>query len=199
MVNILYIHGFNSSPKSMKAELCHDYLLKHLPCRFYCPQVASSPKAAIQQLELIVSQHLDEQWVFIGSSLGGYLSTYLSEKYNAPAVLINPAIKPYELLTDYLGEQVNPYTNEVYLVDESFIGDLKGIEQIKINADNYFVMVQTEDEVLNYKQAEQKFKASKLIVEQGGDHSFIDFHLQLPEITRFIVDKSKVDSVVSEA
>ena len=183
----------------MKAELCREYLLKELPCRFYCPQVASSPKATIEQLEQIVALHPEEQWVFIGSSLGGYFSTYLSEKFAAPAVLVNPAVKPFELLTDYLGEQVNPYTDEVYQVDLSFIDDLKQIEHKNITSDNYLVMVQTDDEVLDYKQACNKYNASRLVVEQGGDHSFIDFHLRLPEIKLFIVDKSKVDSVVSEA
>ena len=36
-------------------------------------------------------------------------------------------------------------------------------------------MVQTGDEVLDYQQAVEKYQHCQLIVEEGGDHSFIGF------------------------
>ena len=188
--NILYIHGFNSSPESNKAIITKNYFAQHFPeVDFYCPQIVSNPNAAIRQLETIVEKNLDKnsenQWHFIGSSLGGYFSTYLSEKYCSPTVLINPAIKPFELLTDYIGEQINPYTNEVYHVDESYINDLKILERRKLAENNYMVMVQTDDEVLDYQQAVTKYQKCQLIVQQGGDHSFVGYENMLPEIVNF--------------
>ena len=108
--SVLYIHGFNSSPLSVKAEQTRQYLLKNFPqVHFYCPQLASNPKGAINQLEEIIqSSQTNSSWYVMGSSLGGYFASYLSEKYNVPSVRMNPAIKPFELLEDYLGEQVNP-------------------------------------------------------------------------------------------
>ena len=114
---ILYIHGFNSSPKSMKAELTKRYVADHFPeVGFYCPQIISSPNATIAQLEEIISSQPNVRWHFIGSSLGGYFATYLAEKYQEKAVLVNPAITPYLLLADYIGWQTNPYTQERYQV-----------------------------------------------------------------------------------
>lgn len=189
---MLYIHGFNSSPLSIKAEQTRQYFLENCPeVDFYCPQLASTPKEAIEQLENIIqSSQTNDSWYLMGSSLGGYFASYLSEKYDLPSVLINPAIKPFELLKDYFGEQVNPYTKEVYQVTREHMVELKVIEQIAPSFDghqknNYLVMVQTDDEVLNYQEAVKKYQHCRLVVEQGGDHSFVDFEQHLPAIAGF--------------
>jgi len=190
--NILYIHGFNSSPLSIKAEQTRQYLANNFPdVGYYCPQLATTPLEAIEQLSQIIEHgEADCQWYLIGSSLGGYFATYLAQKYQCLAVLVNPAIKPYELLHDYIGEQVNPYTEEVYQVTEDHIQQLKALEQIAPTnvcqqKNNYLVMVQTGDEVLNYQQAVEKYQYCRLIVQEGGDHSFIDFDKCLPSISDF--------------
>jgi len=187
LASILYIHGFNSSPQSHKALITKAYINQYFPSvKFYCPQIAVTPKKAIQQLESFFDKYPDESWCLIGSSLGGYFSTYLSEKFNVKAVLVNPAVKPYELLKDYVGRQINPYTNEEYRVENTYLEDLVAIEQQKIVKNNYLVMVQTGDEVLNYHQAVVKFQHSLLIVQPGGDHSFINYEAMLPTITDFL-------------
>lgn len=185
--HILYIHGFNSSPQSFKAELVKNYLIKNFPkVVLHCPQVASSPNAAIDQFETILASQPNVSWSLIGSSLGGYFSTYLSEKYHLPAVLVNPAITPYLLLSDYIGRQVNPYTGESYLVAPEHMEHLKRLEQQKVDEKRYLVMVQTGDEVLDYQQAVDKFHNGQLIVQNGGDHSFVNFEAMLPTITEFL-------------
>jgi len=202
--NILYIHGFNSSPLSTKAKQTRHYFHQHFPeLNFVCPQLATSPNEAISQLECITSPlnnsecSKNEVWFLIGSSLGGYFSTYLANKHQLPTVLINPAIKPFDLLENYLGEQKNPYTKIVYQVTEQHMLDLKAIEQSAPSdkgqqKNNFLVMVQTGDEVLDYQQAVEKFKYCRLIVEQGGDHSFIGFDEKLPMIADFFQLSSKL-------
>ena len=201
--NILHIHGFNSSPLSLKAEQTRQYFLENFPeVNFVCPQLATSPNEAILQLEGILESSTssessnNESWFLIGSSLGGYFANYLANKYQLHAVLINPAIKPFTLLEDYIGEQVNTYTNTVYQVTAQHMLDLKAIEQSAPIFDdqqknNYLVMVQTGDEVLDYQQAVDKFQHCRLIKEQGGDHSFIGFDKKLPIIADFFQLKAK--------
>jgi predicted esterase YcpF (UPF0227 family) len=137
------------------------------------------------QLEDIIACAPNTTWLLMGSSLGGYFATYLAEKYHAQAVLINPAVKPFELMKDYLGEQVNPYTQECYQVNEQHIVELKTLEQKNISKNNYLVMVQTGDEVLDYQQAVEKYRQCQLVIVQGGDHSFIDYEKTLPNIALF--------------
>ncbi len=189
--NVLYIHGFNSSPLSIKAEQARMYFAKYYPnVHFICPQLANTPSDAIEQLEKIIESQAHSQWHFIGSSLGGYFSHYLAVKYQVKTVLVNPAIKPYELLNSYLGKQINPYTDEVFYVTKAYVKALKSLEQISPNQqsvekNNYLVMVQTGDEVLDYQQAVDKFTHCRLLVQQGGDHSFIGFERKLPDIAAF--------------
>jgi len=195
--NILHIHGFNSSPLSLKAEQTRHYFQENFPeINFVCPQLATSPNEAILQLEHIIDSSSNELWLLVGSSLGGYFAGYLANKYQLSAVLINPAIKPYDLLEDYIGEQKNPYTNIVYQVTEQHMVDLKAIEHSAPTFDdqqknNYLIMVQTGDEVLDYQQAVDKFQHCRLIKEQGGDHSFIGFDKKLPIIADFFQLKAK--------
>ncbi|PKH85314.1 YqiA/YcfP family alpha/beta fold hydrolase [Colwellia sp. Bg11-28] len=197
--NILHIHGFNSSPLSLKAEQTRKYIAKNFPnVGFYCPQLATTPANAISQLEQLIETHdSNTKWYLIGSSLGGYFAHYLAKKYDCLAVLVNPAITPYELLHDYIGEQVNPYTEEVYQVTEDHIQQLKALEKTAPTIDcteknNYLVMVQTGDEVLNYQQAVEKYQHCRLIVQEGGDHSFINFENCLPTISDFFqLDNTK--------
>ena len=189
--NVLYIHGFNSSPLSLKAEQTRQYLAINFPTvQFICPQLATTPAKAIRQLMQIIENEPKAIWCLIGSSLGGYFASYLSEKYGCLAILVNPAIKPYELLQDYLGEQVNPYTEQVYQVHDGHIQQLKMIEQTAPTIDsqqknNYLIMIQTGDEVLNYQQAVEKYQHCRLIVQEGGDHSFINFDKCFPSISDF--------------
>ncbi len=171
----------------MKAKLTENYIKTHHEnVAFHCPQIANSPKQAIKQLEEIIATYPKDKWHLIGSSLGGYFSTYFSEKYQLPAVLVNPAVMPYSLLADYIGEQTNPYTGEVYQVSSEHMSDLKRLEQQEIDQKNYQVMVQTGDEVLDYRQAVQKYAQSQLIVQEGGDHSFLNFEKMLPNIVNFL-------------
>ncbi len=197
--NILYIHGFNSSPQSLKAEQTKAFLATNYPeIVFHCPQLLTSPQATIEQLEHIIQQVGGKgDWLFMGSSLGGYFASYLAEKYQTLAVLINPAIKPFELLEEYIGQQENPYTGIVYQVTKAHMAELKAIEPRKPKFDNkqknnYLVMVQTGDEVLDYQQAVEKYQHSHLKVEQGGDHSFIDFDKRLPMIADFLQLSTKL-------
>lgn len=181
---LLYIHGFNSSPLSHKANVMLSYCEQFRPdIKVVTPQLPCFPKAASECLLAIVEQYKDSHNIgLVGSSLGGYLSTWLNEHYGFRAVLINPAVKPYELLADFLGVQINPYTNETYTLESVHIDELKALEVKPLrNAKDFWLLQQTEDEVLDYRQAVEKYSGSKQNVELGGDHSFVDFE-RYPEL-----------------
>ncbi|KFZ36022.1 esterase [Shewanella mangrovi] len=187
---LLYIHGFNSSPQSDKAELTKAYLAQHFPdTKIDIPQLPSNPAAAIalltERVEMAVAN--GEALRFIGSSLGGYMASYLAEKYGGKAVLVNPAVKPYELFNDYLGEQTNPYTGEVYQLLPEHQQQLYAFDtQVIFNPDRFFVLLQTGDEVLDYQQALNKYHCCKMLVEVGGNHSFVGYGDKLAEVCRFL-------------
>ncbi|MBR9789603.1 MAG: esterase YqiA [Vibrionaceae bacterium] len=186
---LLYIHGFNSSPLSMKANLMREYCQQHRPdIKVIIPQLPCFPQLAAQLLLETVEQYQNDYRIgLVGSSLGGFMSTWLNSQFGFKAVVVNPAVKPYELLVDYLGEQTNPYTNETYTLETCHIDELKALDVQSIaSPDSFWLLQQTEDEVLDYRQAVSKFAQSKQTVEQGGDHSFVGFERYPAKIIEFL-------------
>lgn len=186
---LLYLHGFHSSPLSKKAIDMKDYCKEHRPdIHFVCPQLPYHPQAAAQLVRDIVLEHQNDYNIgLVGSSLGGYLSIWLNDHFGLKAVLINPAIKPYQLLHEYLGKQVHPYTQESYVLEEKHMDELAALEIKNIqHPEQFWVLLQTKDEVLDYRQAAEKFKQSALYIEDGGDHSFIGFEHFPEKIIQFL-------------
>ncbi|MEI8649578.1 YqiA/YcfP family alpha/beta fold hydrolase [Paraglaciecola sp. Hal342] len=52
---------------------------------------------------------------------------------------------------------------------------------------NYWVLLQTADETLDYRQAEKKYMGAKLTIEEGGDHSFQGYERFLKDIFQFLL------------
>jgi predicted esterase YcpF (UPF0227 family) len=185
---LLYLHGFNSSPQSHKAQLVNDYL-EQRGCadRLLCPQIPVVPGEARIFLEKLVEEVRQHHPVsFVGSSLGGYYATYLAEKYSGNAVLINPSIRPFETLKASLGENKFYFEDGSWDFDETHIQQLEDMNVDNIsNAKRYLVLLQTGDETLDYREAEDKFKNSHCIIEQGGDHTFTDLERHLSRIMQF--------------
>lgn len=186
---LLYIHGFNSSPLSLKARQMLEYCAdSHSNIEVIVPQIACYPEQASEQLTEIVEKYqATHKLGLVGSSLGGYLSTWLNDRYGIPAVLINPAVKPYTLLMDYLGEQTNPYTQESYFLTEAHMDALRrlDVEAIK-HHDSLWLLQQEGDEVLDYRQAVEKYQGCRQTLEKGGDHSFVGFERYPAEIIQFL-------------
>ncbi|KHT49080.1 esterase YqiA [Vibrio sinaloensis] len=186
---LLYVHGFNSSPLSHKANVMKAYCEQYRPdIKVLVPQLPCFPELAANLLLDIVEQHKEDYRIgLVGSSLGGYMSMWLNNQFGFRAVVVNPAVKPYELLADYLGEQVNPYTNETYMLEEQHIDELIALDTPTIrDPSDFWLLQQEEDEVLDYRQAVSKFVGAKQTVESGGDHSFVDFERYPEKIIKFL-------------
>lgn len=196
MTTIIYLHGFLSSPQSVKAQQTIDYANKHHPdVDMLVPQIPNTIDFAVSYLESVIDKHFiqtSKPLLCIGSSMGGFLSNWLLEKYSdkpdSKAVLVNPAVAPYNLMQDYLGEHTNPYSQERFCVDTHHIDVLRQLESVKVsNPSRYKLLLQTGDEVLNYQLAESRYKGASIHIEQGGDHSFVDYHQHLGDVFRFLL------------
>ncbi|UGA54382.1 esterase YqiA [Vibrio sp. VB16] len=186
---LLYIHGFNSSPQSLKANVIKQYCEVNRPdIKVVTPQMPCFPEQAKQRLLELIGRYKDDYRIgLVGSSLGGYMSTWLNSLYGFPAVVVNPAVRPYELLQDYLGEQTNPYTNETYVLQEKHVEQLRELDVLTLaKPDKFWLLQQEDDEVLDFRQAVEKFSGSKQTVEKGGDHSFVGFDRYPEQIIAFL-------------
>ena len=115
MFTLLYLHGFNSGPGSKKARQTREWLKKNAPSiNFICPQLSPYAKEALIQIEKIVNKYIDSISL-LGSSMGGFLGTYLVEKYSIKGAFVNPAVNPSRGLSNYIGQNRN------YLSDETWV------------------------------------------------------------------------------
>lgn len=186
---LLYIHGFNSSPQSFKATVMADYCQQYRPdIKVVIPKLPNFPGQSAELLTHLMDELTPQYQVgLVGSSLGGYMSTWLNQRYACRAVLVNPAVRPYELLVDYLGPQANIYTKEQYLLEEHHIDELKALDVETIDhPEQFWLLAQSGDEVLDYRQAVEKFAKARQTVEQGGDHSFVGFENYPEKILQFL-------------
>lgn len=184
---LLYIHGFNSSELSHKANVLVAAATKiGLPNAVISPRLSWQPSQAIAQLETLIETHLAEGVTLVGSSLGGFYATYLAEKYQINAILVNPAVQAPTLLTRHLGHQENPYTQEKYELTMAHMEALQALAVPQPTASLYWLMIQEGDEVLDYRAALTAFpQTARLTQEPNGDHRFVDFERFIPEILRF--------------
>jgi uncharacterized protein len=189
---LLYLHGFRSSPASVKANQVAA-AVESLPAtrrpRLHIPMLDFGPARALATtatwIESNVAQPRDVLTI-IGSSLGGFYATHLAERFGARAVLVNPAIRPYEDLRAYAGPQTNLYTGETFVVTPAHFAQLELLAVARITRpERYWLMVQTGDEVLDYREAIAFYGGAFQYVQGGGDHAFQRFEAQIPAVLRF--------------
>jgi predicted esterase YcpF (UPF0227 family) len=99
-------------------------------------------------------------------------------------------VRPYELLSGYLGRQTNLYTGAQYDFTERHLGELLKLETDRITPDRYLLMVRTGDEVLNYRDAVERYRGCEQLVIPGGDHGFGDFERYVDIVLAFCAVRS---------
>lgn len=181
---IIYIHGFGSSGFGGKSSIFKKHLGND---NIITPSLSTIPTLAIDTLEQLIELLLrkGEEVHLIGSSLGGFYSIYLANKYNLKAVLINPAIFPYKTLGK-IGKAINYYDMSSFECTTTHLKSLHKYEVSDIkNQKNFMLLIQKEDEVLDFNEAVLKLPYAVQFIEEGGDHSFIGVERYFEKISLF--------------
>lgn len=182
---ILYIHGLNSSPASLKAsQLVQAMAQMGLADKLRVPALHHHPRQAIAQLERLIVEL--GQPLLVGSSLGGYYATHLAERHGLRALLINPAVRPHLRFDGYLGPQKNYYSDETWELTADHVTALAELDVPPPHDPmRYQVWLQTADETLDYRDAQAYYRACALRIQAGGDHGFQGFAERLPMLFAF--------------
>lgn len=186
---IVYLHGFRSSPASVKATRLQVAVAALPPAvrpALHVPELAHRPAAAMTQILALAGAGDPAGTALVGSSLGGYYATYAAERLGSRAVVINPAVRPDRDLAAYRGSQVNQYTGGRFEVTEAHFDELRRLRVGRISRpERYWLLLETGDEVLDYREALGFYAGAWQYVRGGGDHAFGDFEAQLPALLRF--------------
>lgn len=186
-MNIIYLHGFQSSPFSIKGQQLYQYSQHIRQHQLHLPDLNCPPDDVINSVSEMIKAL--EQVVLVGSSLGGFYATQLAEKFNIPAVLINPAVEPWTLFRTLFGVEQLPYrVNEKWTLDNAQLNFLEStaVQNLQ-HSENFLVLLQQGDEVLDYRQAEQFYRPSSFIVtETKGNHAMENFAEKIPMLIEFL-------------
>jgi predicted esterase YcpF (UPF0227 family) len=182
---ILYLHGFTSGPQSHKAQALGVRMRERgLGEKFLSPQLPASPHAAIALAEDLIARH--GVTTVVGSSLGGYYSTWLAEKFDLKAVLVNPAVVAHLSLQKYIGPQQWLYTGERFDFTLEHVDELRAIAIPALaKPERFWLLVEEGDETLDYRNAVTRYAGARQTVLPGGDHSFTRWNDYLDSIIDF--------------
>jgi len=183
---LVYLHGFNSSPASHKAQVMKAHLEGRGQAHLYaCPALPDTPGEAIRAIEAVIAGREPREVTFLGSSLGGFYATYLAERTGCRAVLINPAITPHVGLEAYLGTQKNLHTGAPYELTRAHLEGWRAMLVERIDPERYLLLLETGDEVLDWREAARKYAGARTVIRDGGDHSLQCFPEHIGRILAF--------------
>lgn len=186
---IVYLHGFRSAPASIKARALQQRMAERgLGQLWWCEQLPVSPRAAIALAEAQIerARAAGGQATVVGSSLGGYYATWLAERHDLKAVLVNPAVVAPLALEAYVGEQSNLYSGETFVFTHGHIDELRALDVAAITRpQRYWLLAETGDEVLDYRHAVRKYAGARQTVLPGGDHGFSRWTDYLDDVIAF--------------
>jgi predicted esterase YcpF (UPF0227 family) len=184
---ILYLHGFRSSPNSRKAQL----LLAQMRARglegdYLCPQLPASPRAAAETALAAAQLEPTEKLTLIGSSLGGYYATWLAERLGCRAVLLNPAIRPYEDLKAHLGRQPVYFSDASIEMKPEYLDELLALDVLRITRpERYFLIAATGDQLIDWRTMVARYVDCRQRIIEGSDHELSDFAQYAGEVLEF--------------
>lgn len=214
-MNVIYIHGLDSDANSTKGRLLEDYCRQyHSDINVLRPDLNKTPDQVFRQILSLIEglKHNDNiedekfkssNTVLVGSSLGGYFSTLISNHTGCPALLLNPSTQPHVTLQRFAEDSAAKNNVKEEDLDSQIIhsttggwdithADLQWFAAHQLSTINYpdkvAVLIKDGDELLNPELSKQFYKSqgATVTMQAGGDHSFSDFGAQLPMVIEML-------------
>ncbi|MDB5118779.1 MAG: esterase protein [Mucilaginibacter sp.] len=160
--------------------------------RFYAPQLPASPKAAMDLALAWFSQldagqeALSQNLSIVGSSLGGFYATWLAQRLDCRAVLLNPAVQPPRDLQSYVGVTTQYHSDEPFEFKAEYVAELQALSVPEISRpERYFLIAATGDEVLDWHEMVAHYPGARQHVIEGSDHGISEFEDYVDDVLAF--------------
>ena len=183
--HLLYLHGFRSSPRSVKAvKMAERVHREHPSVRWWCPALPPSPAEAYTLIRNGVAHWPHDRMAVVGSSLGGFYATRVAWETGCRAVLLNPAVYPARDLARYIGEQTSWHDpEERFFFRAEFVEELHQLACGELpHPDRVMAVIAQGDEVLDWREMTARYPGAVLRLLAGSDHALSDFDDHLDAI-----------------
>jgi len=95
-------------------------------------------------------------------------------------------VHPHAHFGRYLGPQSNLYTGEAFELTSTHVDELRALDLPGITRpDRYWLIFETGDEVLDYREAIAFYEGAHQSVVTGGDHSLTCFAEIVPDLVEW--------------
>ena len=151
-----------------------------------CPQLPASPAAAIALALKLADGVPAGQLAIVGSSLGGYYATWLAERLGCRAVLLNPAVQPFQDLEQYIGVGTEFHSDQPFEFKREHIAELEALAVPAITRpERYFLIAASGDEVLDYRTMQDHYAGARQHIIDGSDHAISEFRQYVDQVLGF--------------
>jgi predicted esterase YcpF (UPF0227 family) len=187
--HLLYLHGFRSSPQSMKSrKVAARVATEHPDVTWWCPQLPPSPHEAMTLCMDGIARWPRGSMAVVGSSLGGFYATHIAEVTGCKAVLLNPAIDPARDLNKYIGEQTSWHDpQDRFFFKAEYVDELKTLAHGPVaHPERYFAVIAKGDEVLDWREMTGRYPGARIKLLEGSDHALSDFDAHIDGVFGFL-------------
>lgn len=182
---IFYLHGFLSAPTGPKATLVRRECERR-GLNFIAPDMNRKPLEVWNALCSLVRDRDIGDYGIVASSLGGFYAARIVADTGCRAVLINPAVRPWDYLEPYRGIQKTRAGAEV-LVRSEYAEELRALDFVKLKSPkNILLVLSTADEVLDYHEAEKRFPLSPVLKLEDENHAVSGFEHIVSRVVDFL-------------
>ena len=189
-MKILYVHGFNSSGSSSKVDQLKEAFPNY---KIAAPTLSADPSEAYGQL---VSELIEdyEDTIIVGTSLGGFYSLLISNRFDIPCFLINPSLEPHKTLVKKVGKHVRFGTdNEVYDFKQEYLEKLKNASADTLPSNQDYKLINVylskDDEQLDFSNIRKFIPKANIYKEfDNSGHRFSKFSEVIPDIRAYALE-----------
>jgi uncharacterized protein len=195
-MRLLYLHGFRSSPLSIKAQTMARRVAAHNAAapmqqriQWCCPQLPASPAQAMADIMQWVHTGADAPAPFavIGSSLGGFYAALVAQATGCRCVLLNPAVYPARDLQAYIGRVTNWHDGGEYEFRQQHVNELQALQSTAFtHPERYMAIISKGDEVLDWREMTARYPAARMLLQEGSDHAISEFDDYVDDVLAFV-------------
>ncbi|WP_294035638.1 YqiA/YcfP family alpha/beta fold hydrolase [uncultured Moraxella sp.] len=205
-MRLIYLHGLDSDSNAIKAQVVDAYCQTHHPdITVIRPDLNRTPDEVVVLLTKLIGDGADT--VLMGSSLGGYFATLMSDRTGVPAVLLNPSIRPDISFRRFLQDNFSNDKSQALQANtviytttggwQIVYGDLAWLENHRLQAvfgERIKVFLQMGDELLDAKASQAFFgqAGSEVLAMAGGDHRISDFNHHVKTVVDFAIGLNQI-------
>jgi predicted esterase YcpF (UPF0227 family) len=196
--HLLYLHGFRSSPGSMKAQkMAERVRSEHPQVRWWCPQLPPSPAEAMTLVQQGTADWPRDRMAVVGSSLGGFYARWLALQAGCRSVLLNPAAFPARDLSKYIGEQTAWHDpRERFFFQPGYVDELVSLQDdierlgpgLPATPKRQMAIVAQGDEVLDWREMQTFCAGGQIRLLPGSDHAIGDFDDHIDAVLQFLFE-----------